>query len=113
MEFLLYTTPVIEGDYILNCGFKVDMTGTIYYQDKDTRAFYNWFSRHMHKKGWTLTCGGPANPHAPVYNSKGERFDQVYSIKRHYKKEKGKEGVSGNYKKTLIKVLPVSVSASA
>lgn len=104
MEMLLYTTPVVQGDYIFDCGFKCDMVGSIYYKSEDDKEFHDWFKKYMHPKGWTLTCGGPANPHSPERNSKGEMYDKVYSIKRHYQKEKGKEGRLGHYKKTVIRL---------
>lgn len=103
-EILLHTRPVIQGDYVLDCGFECDMLGSIYYRSVDDDAFRQWFRKHMYPKGWTLTCGGPANPSCPEYDSHGNFFDKVYSMKRHYKKERGKKGTLGSYKKTIIRL---------
>lgn len=113
MEILLYTTPVEQGDYILDCGFKCDMLGSAYFRSQDDVAFHEWFRKNMHPKGWTLTCGGPANPYSPRFNSQGERFDKVYSMKRHYKGEKGKPGTLGRYKETIIQIGHEGVNVSA
>lgn len=114
MEGVLYMTPVENGDYIYDCGFKCDMTGSAYFRSQDDNAFHEWFRTHMHPSGWTLTCGGPANPHNPEFNSKGERLDKVYSMKRHFH-GRGKQGTLGRYQKSFIPLQPESegVNASA
>lgn len=102
MEIVLYTRPVINGDFVFDCGFKCDMKGSAYFRSEDSDAFHVWFRKHLYPQGWTLTCGGPANPHSPELDSKGERLDKVYSMKRHYKKERGRQGTLGECTKTII-----------
>lgn len=100
--FLLCTRPVIDGDYVLECGFQCSAVGTVYYKSKDTDEFYKWFHEQMHPKGWTLTCGGPANPHCPKYDSNRHFYDKVYSIKKHFEGRKGREGKLGPYTENII-----------
>lgn len=103
-EILLYTRRVINGDYVEECGFKCDIIGDVYCREDDVDAFRQWFRTHMWPKGWTITCGGPANPYCPEYDTQGNIFDKVFSIKRHYQKAKGIKGVLGPYKKTIIRL---------
>ena len=50
VEILLCTRSVINGDYVLECGFQCSAVGTIYYKSKDTDEFYKWFHEQIHPR---------------------------------------------------------------
>ena len=103
MEILMYETPVIEGNYIRDMGYKIDKTGSLYFHSKDRDSVDLWFRENLKPEHWTMIIGGQANPHSPIVDSFGKPFDYVISLHRHFK-DKGTEGKLGKYTSKSIKI---------
>lgn len=104
MEMLLITDSVLDGDYILDCGYEVDMVGSVYIHHKDDNRFRKWFRKKMKPNGWTVTLGGAANQSSYQTDSLGVPYNFVYSIKRHFEgKGKMAEGQAYEFKYEIIK----------